>query len=308
MTYDLPAGEWNKLIDLVRRSRPLVFDGRRDVPFLHPWRIAARWSEKAGAWEINVLPGVVNYLDAEWSNGSRLCDDPAPWVVIEPEKWTGIGRGFDASSGPPSPYFLARGVLPADGTRTTDDSIHTVLTGDQTAAAKARLLMSVAVELRMPRHSVTLIVERDQFGLTQLVPILRPPSFDRPRLIVSSKFETRADPSFGRMLDDAADPGYDLLPIGTLFLLSPPGEPVPSKGPPKGWEVVPQNRVFWNVSHATKYEPNLVAQQRFTLPGGLAGGVADAVFRSVLDDLAERDAEAVLFLSNVQVEGHFWSV
>jgi hypothetical protein len=133
------------------------------------------------------------------------------------------------------------------------------------------------------------------------------PARDRPWLTVTSKYKPIVEADMGNLLEGAPDPEFDAIKIATLYFLSPPGFS-PELPMDSTWTAFVKHDQFWNLCHAPQKIPDPTPIEPIRLQTGLAGGIADSIFSSLLAPGNDAFNSALQVLRNRNLAGRFWSL
>jgi hypothetical protein len=338
--FTIPAGAWNKLVDLVRRNRALqgpgvrlhrtpdgvvIFARPQDDAFEHPWQLAPVWNPAAGdqgAWTTTFRPGFVNGRDVTIATkddkgdtiNATLLDDPALELLSFRNPITSAGTVasadgelvFLAGEGYPA-VFEKLGVVPAESE--SGDTADTP--ADPT---RSRQIRAVDLVLDTPRASSSQRVDLlDPFADQQTFTIST--TFDlsglrRPRhsIFATGRWLPPQPPTaLERLLGTAHDPDSDQVRLATLWLISPPGAAADAE-PDGTWTPYPQHFVWWNLHHASKARiPLTQPPAPIQLRTGLAAGVADVLIASLLEPINDSAAQIDAYLHAADFTGEHWT-
>ncbi len=338
---------WNAMIDEVSRRLPLRFV-RTSRRWVHPWTIAPEWSEAAASWVFRIRPGFVNGVEPEISTMAMLASDrtldrieeesgkrpekkqsvnalitEAPQIVVpstriigkgaEAEAMTSNGSGdfaFQFESVPE--FFIQFGV--------TDEKV--VFQGNLNSgiqevqyesAGESPLLSACDVVLYVDRAAAKLDLIQgnpflDSYSALLVINYGRStPARKRPWLDVTSKYKPIVEVEMGNLLEGTADPEFDAIKIATIYFLSPPGFS-PELPMDDTWTAFVKHEQFWNLCHAPQKIPDPTPIEPIRLITGLAGGIADSIFSSLLAPGNDAFNSALQVLRNRNLAGRFWSL
>ncbi len=338
---------WNAMIDEVSRRLPLRFV-RTSRRWVHPWTIAPEWSEAAASWVFRIRPGFVNGVEPEISTMAMLASDrtldrieeesgkrpekkqsvnalitEAPQIVVpstriigkgaEAEAMTSNGSGdfaFQFESVPE--FFIQFGV--------TDEKV--VFQGNLNSgiqevqyesAGESPLLSACDVVLYVDRAAAKLDLIQgnpflDSYSALLVINYGRStPARKRPWLDVTSKYKPIVEVEMGNLLEGTADPEFDAIKIATIYFLSPPGFS-PELPMDDTWTAFVKHEQFWNLCHAPQKIPDPTPIEPIRLQTGLAAGIADPIFSSLLAPGNDAFNSALQILRNRNLAGRFWSL
>lgn len=320
------------LVKFIRYWRPLTVESDDALGFRHPWQLTGRWDPEQKRWEIQMFRDtyVANreilapamrvdevpeetLLRLEAENLDRS-DRVRPWVSEEP--WIPLPAmrkvGTDSvatsatASEPVPSYFAERGVVAGDELVVGAQSVSVRSGGSVVERENQRLLRAVDIVLNQPRATAGL-----QAGANgQITVDIRPAGDSTPFLTISgARFEPQAEAlsAAEEIAGAVADDGLDRRHVGTFWLLSPPGTSRDSE-PDETWQPFVQHFEFWSLDHDINRDLNVFEPVVLELAAPLAGGVAQGVIDTFLDNIEQEDAAASAFLSSAKVEGGFWTV
>jgi hypothetical protein len=328
----IPAREWNSLSDHVRRHGVLYpgencritrhADGIRLTPdhrafrWAHPWQVTAYWDTKQNHWRARMKAGFLDGEDPILAGGTSPDIEPDADVPLLARDATFLLPIALWQIKPPA-YFARLGVRDplegfqaggSTGVQIVDESWRDEFRRPPRQLARADIVLSKARAalsgevsqaavgsgfdvLYTPAYNTSLLDQRGARGRIYSTPIFEPPK--KPGLIE-------------RLLGDYTEPQEDLLHIATVWLLSPAGDTESPIGP--SWEPYYQHHCFWNLAHAAPLPEIPRTPRPITLATGLAGGIADAAFQSILAPGNDAAANITAALTAVSPEGKFYSV
>lgn len=335
------AARWRRLVAKVASDRPVA--GRNcelssspagttvhgetlsgEPP--HAWQLRPRWDvhplrPREFVWQATVYPGFVNGRDAS-IGAVPLLADPAPVLLFT--AWRDPLRGGSvqstsagdlvASAPPPYPRFFERlGVKPQSrgGSLTQPGALN-----PPDDALRTRELRACDVALVVPR-----------IGSRQTVQILDPIANAQTILIDTTlvtdvldrsvaPYELQAVPlwqppqepsALERLQGTESMPQTDEIRLATLWMVSPPDGSIDSV-PDGTWTPYPQHFVFYNLGHGAEIVPPRIPFSPLRLVTGLAGGLADPIFASLLRPGNDLSAAVYALLSRTDFKGGFWGV
>lgn len=328
-----------------RKSNGTIVSADPNYAWQHPWWLTALWEPQAvvpragkkrdSEWHVYVRPGFVNGIpaavDMTQADGSvvptYLTDEDTPYLVVKSWRNPIASAGYSATDsgdlirlpgeGYPQ-YFADLGVVPADlGTHgdatksftPTDDSWRkkqlracdiALITG-RVASSQQITLLSAPVDAQDYQISSTF---NNAYAASHKLPF---------NLAVMPKWTPPQEPTQeDRFYGTAVEPDTDEVLIATLYMVS-------QDDPDGGEDAVPDGTWtpyakyskygFWNLNHAPANPPiDYTQPSTLTMNTGLAGGIADSTFNSML--AANNDAynQAVSYLNSISFAGMFWSI
>ena len=133
------------------------------------------------------------------------------------------------------------------------------------------------------------------------------PARKRPYLKVTAKYQPIVEADMGNLLEGAPDPEFDAIQIATIYFISPPGF-APEAPMDSTWTTFVKHDQFWNLCHAPQKIPDPTPIEPITLQTGLAAGIADPIFNSLLAPGNDAYNTALQVLRNRNLAGRFWSL
>lgn len=336
----IKAAAWNSLYSRIRAGRPLgglgveiisspsgaILSADPSAGFAHPWKLSAHWQEEQ--WRVFVRPGFVNGRDVTISltrDGESkevaLTDEEGPFLAPgwrNPLKSLGMGAslGGDLFELPAEGYpkfFETIGVRPAaSGSRAVDAY------DPQAEENRTRELRACDIVLIVPRVATNQQVAiHDPLSESQTVTISTVLNNSyassveaKYRLVAVPKWSPVREPTaLDRLMGTAVEPQTDEIKIATLWMASPPNPEGGEDAEPDGaWMAFPQYDVFWNLAHAPRRQVPSKPPDPITLQTGLVGGMADAIFASLLAPVNDAYSQIHAFLNATTFKGEFWTV
>lgn len=323
----IPVEDGKQFIRFIRYWRPMEIRSDDAAGFRHPFEIVARYDPGDKQWEIQHSgDSMVDHLDVEappqkWDYLPRETrfrfGDKAPGGLVTPwlseEPWLPVNDfravGTDASAfakGEEIPKALQEmGVAEPDRLDLSENTVTIQQGGSPTERAQRRLARAADVILNVERERARL----DTDGKTIFV-TLDPPKRKLPWITIqANRYEevAVADSISEQIAAGVGDTGLDRLLIGRVYLVSPRGA-APGSSPDETWRAVVDQQLFWNPLHATNREISTFQPLDLNLSPAIAGGVAQGLLDTFLEDIEQNDAAASAFLSKAQVIGRFWTV
>ena len=338
---------WNAMIDEVSRRLPLRFV-RTSRRWVHPWTIVTEWSDTVGQWVFRIRPGFVNGVEPEISTLAMLASDrtlsrieeetgkrpeknqsvdalitESPQIIVTGTRSIGKGANPDSVSismsgnvavefeGVPE-FFIQFGV-----TKETVMFQGNLNSGIQEVQYQSTddppLLRACDVVLYVDRAAAKLDVIKgnplmDSYSALLVINYGRStPARERPWLDVTAKYTPIVEVDMGNLLEGTADPEFDAIKIATIYFLSPPkfSPDLPMDGT---WSAFVKHDQFWNLCHAPQRIPDPTPIEPIRLITGLAGGIADPIFSSLLAPGNDAFNTALQVLRNRNLAGRFWSL
>jgi hypothetical protein len=338
---------WNAMIDEVSRRLPLRFV-RTSRRWVHPWTIVPEWSDTAEQWVFRIRPGFVNGVEPEISTLAMLASErtldrieeetgtrpdkkqsvdalitESPQILVSGTRI--IGKGADAESVSVSmsgniaveleavpEFFIQFGV--SDEKVVFQGNLNSGIQEVQyESAGESPLLRACDVVLHIERPAAKLEVIQgnpliDSFSALLVINYGRStPARQRPWLNVTSRHRLPAEADISNLLEGATDPEFDAIKIATLYFLSPPGFS-PDLPMDETWTAFVKHEQFWNLCHAPQKIPDPTPIEPIRLQTGLAAGIADPIFSSLLAPGNDAFNSALQVLRNRNLAGRFWSL
>mgnify|MGYP007067825433 FL=1 len=306
------------------------------------------WSDIAENWVFRIRPGFVNGVEPEVSTLAMLASErtldrieeetgtrpdrnqsvdalitESPQVMVPGTRV--IGKGADAESvavsasgniavefeGVPE-FFIQFGV--------TDEKV--VFQGNLNSgiqevqyetASEPPLLRACDVVLYVDRAAARLDVIKgnpliDSYSALLAITYGRStPARERPWLDVTAKYVPTVEVDPANLLEGTADPEHDAIKIATIYIVSPPGysHELPMDDT---WTAFVKHDQFWNLCHAPQRIPDPTPIDPIRLQTGLAGGIADPIFSSLLAPNNDAYNTALQVLRARNLAGRFWSL
>lgn len=338
---------WNAMIDEVSRRLPLRFV-RTSRRWVHPWTIVPEWSDAAGQWVFRIRPGFVNGVEPEISTLAMLATERTLDRIEEetgsrPEKNQSVNALITESpqiivSGA---RIIGKGANPESLTVSETGSVAVKFEGvpeffiqfgvtkemvvfqgnlnsgiqqvQYESADDPHLLRACDIVLYVDRAAAKLDIMRgnpflDSYSALLVINYGRStPARDRPWLDVTSKYTPLVEMEMGNLLEGAADPEFDAIKIATIYFLSPPGFS-PERPMDNTWTPFVKHDQFWNLCHAPQKIPDPTPIEPIRLQTGLAFGIADSIFSSMLAPGNDDFNTALQMLRNRNLAGRFWSL
>ena len=344
-SFELNARDWNDAVEAYKQSRPLIVKGDYRGGWLHPWQFSVRWNEEIERWQVRINAGFVNGLDAEvrvptdtapeetlarigetdkTSINARLTEEPyvpIPMSLLRPigpdAAPTGTsGEGLNSSINyEPVPEFfqtLGVGDPPEQKLDPTRGIVTTFDFSNQESLRVRRLLRAVDVTLTKDRPAAVAQWTTGagvngtvaQFDVTYAA---GPSAQERAYIGFTTKHEPSTLPlAQDRLAGNINDEPFDRLHLGTIFFMSPSGEPEGAEVTGE-WQPFVKHSLFWNLNHATNRLPFLAPVEILTFGIPLAGGVGNALANSILSVSNDAFDRAREFFANRDLSGNFWT-
>jgi hypothetical protein len=338
---------WNAMIDEVSKRLPLRFV-RTSRRWAHPWTVVPEWSDIAEQWVFRIRPGFVNGVEPEISTTAMLATErtldrieeetgtrpdekqsvealitESPQILVSGTRIIGKGANPEAVSVSGSgniavefeavpEFFVQFGVT--DEMVVFQGNLNTGIQEVQyESASDPPLLRGCDVVLYVDRAAAKLDVIKgnpflDSFSALLVINYGRTtPARKRPWLDVTSKYKPIVEVDMGNLLEGKADPEFDAIKIATIYFLSPP-KFSPDLPMDDTWTSFVKHDQFWNLAHAPQRIPDPTPIEPIQLRTGLAGGIADPIFSSLLAPGNDAFNTALQVLRNRNLAGRFWSL
>jgi hypothetical protein len=301
--FRLPAEWWNDMIRDLIRTEIIEVTETASVREAHAWKTRIRWNAEAGQWRAIVGAGIVNWEEA----------------VVAVTDAKGVVSDVPLSQGPElplarfrpvvdvPPYFASRYQFkPAEEFRGDFDfGGGFVRNPVAEAAARAdggwRTLWSCSIHLTVRRPQTVVDVRPDGRVLLGLSNAHE----EVFRVGTSTTVPDVAVPSpLAQLRDGLRDPGVDVQPLATVYMLSPAGGD-PKKEPDRAFQPFVEHHAFYHLRHAVRVPD--VPLEGIEVSLGYTG-FGGEIIRQLLDDLERQDSVINATISRSQVLGKFWSV
>lgn len=336
---------WNRLIERVRRARPLrgvrcatsprpdgvIVSGETGSPWRHPWFVTPRYEFKddgSGEWRGFIKPGFVNGRDAhitmpkDWpekgdeARDVPLTDDTPPYLVLDgwhnPIVSAGVGASdagelvYSPGTGYP-PFFADLGVRPpAAGGKDGDAPFD---------PDRTRELRSMDMVLAQPRLGTRLDIGTPD-------PLTDGQSESVSTLFVNDYFRATGGRAKLRATARWQPPEEQSLHLSLGLLLRAddpqvdeikiatlwvvsPPDTPDDAEPDQTWTPYPQHFAFWNLTYATRLIPPAAPSQPIRLQTGLP--LADFIGNALLSFTNDQFAEMQAFFGQADNRGIFWN-
>lgn len=323
MIFD--ADTWNKWVKSLRRWRlrpssrvratetadGIILLAERPRPWRHPWSTSTAWNTDDSGWEAEVKAGFVNGREVYVGDASLL-DTPAPKLKLtwrNPLMPLGVADdgSFTGGEGYPK-FFESLGVKPASRPKGST-SIDTA-TAERTREIRASDVYLAAAKIQS-RQTVSVLSPGTDFQSLALGVAVDDSYLKsvkhRHRLKATSKW---TEPAVRSPLDlfegTSVENLNDEILICTVWAVSPEGAK-PEDKPDESWSMYPQHHQFWNLNYASRAVVPTKVFEPITLRTGLAGGLADQIFASLLQMPNDLGAQAEAFLFSTDFSGVYWS-
>ena len=311
----------------------------------HPWWMTGAYEEqkvitrrakkKDFEWHFRVRPGFVNgipaAIDMTQEDGTVIETDitasDAPFLVINTWRNPLQSAGVTASTkgdliqlpgeGYPK-FFEALGVRPAVlGTHAEAKQSFTAT--DNSWRKKELRVADVALVTGRISSSqqITLLsalVDSQDFEISSVFNNTYAANHKKQfRLITVPKWTPPREPTPEEKLQGSAvEPDTDQILLASIYMVS-------QDDPEGGEDAVPDGTWtpyvkyaqagFWNLNHAAANpDLHLVQHSTLTLTTGLAGGIADAIFASMLAPVNDAYNQIVSYLNSISFAGMFWTI
>jgi len=260
-------------------------------------------------WAVAVTPGFVNGFDVLIADEHPLTADPVPFIPVRQFRdATDIGESYPA-------FFKKRGV---QNPQSNDPLVAAMMDGSMVAEVPlfeeqggTRRILAADIVLHVDHAGIrtdTTFADPVSGRLVIHSPVITTGPHRYPYHInaVPNFEEPKYPDAVDRLLGMYDEPSYDVLHLGTLWLLSPPDEDSTKPGP--DWEAYPQHLVFWNLGYAGINQFNHKQPEPLTLHTGLAFGMLDTIGNAMLAPLNDAYALAANALNETSMRGYFWTI
>lgn len=343
-SFSLKASDWLAALEVLRASRPLMMKGDYRGGWRHPWQLSPSWNPALEQWQVAIQPGFVNAQETEARIPAAIAPPdtrerlslPATggegtvdaWLTESPAiplsfsalrsvgpdgaatGATGDGLNRELNFEPVPEYFSALGV--GEPPNLAFDAFGATTIGAAFNTKTRRLLRAVDVTLTVRRPAAktewtTGTGSDGTFAQFDIIYVNDPLASDPPQIGFTKKFDPlEAIEIDGNPLTDYADAPFDVLQLGTVWLMSPPGAREGSE-PDATWRGFGENFVFWNLNHSTNRLIPATATPNLTFPMPLAFGVGAALVNQVLASHNDALDLAAELLRKHNLKGKFWT-
>lgn len=342
------ADEWNRAMADIRRNRPLPGINTRvtdtGVGYLtsassissdrHPWYIRMNWQKDPAKSQVSNEPAWWAFIDAGLVNGrdaiiegvddsgdtiQAALTDEEPLALsmvwrnpIDGDTVTADENGtLSQSAGEGYPKFFetlnVRKVSkagPADAPQDYNPDDVCELRACDIFLTATHIAANNSVDVTNPATDFQAVVISTTFENT--LAMNNPFPF---KLQSTGKFVSTVDNAtlLDRLNGTAVQSQIDKIKIATVYAVSPPNTPTTAE-PDENWGMYPAYDQFYNLGYATKNEAGQGPQDPLTLQTGLAFGIADQIFASLLDPINDQFNQISAYLGAADYSGKFWSV
>ena len=332
-------------ITVRRTENGTTVDANLSFEWHHPWWMTGVWEEqkiipragkkKDSEWHFYVKPGFVNGVPAaiDMMQDDRsvietdITDADAPSLVLKTWRNPIQSAGVTASTtgelitipgeGYPK-FFEALGVRPAALGTHGDAKKTFTAASDEWRKKELRCADVALITGRMASsQQITLMnaaTDAQDFQMSSTFQDTYSRNHKKQvRLVTVPKWTPPREPTAMEKFEGSAvEPSTDEVLIATIYMVS-------QDDPEDGEDAVPDGSWtpyvkyaqpgFWNLNHAAANPPlNQIQHSTLTLFTGLAGGIADPIFNSML--AANNDAynQAVSYLNSISFAGMYWTI
>jgi hypothetical protein len=317
----------------------------RDPKVPHPWKLNLRWDDAKLQWVFSVRPGFVRGHDVYMTTSEDLISEKTaerlglkeeglrpdvkvsvpltetPEMAIPSDMWRAVATEssirFNSASRavPRSIQERYNTIKPAVVTVTQDDEGVGSIETDVSEALEqdretARCAFCIDLVLRQPRASVALAPPQEGPDPNYLELFVRyvNPKDDPPyvELTTEGPEELEAQEQVNIKIALASDdPGYDTLPLATIWMLGPAGE-LYADEVDESWQPIVEYHTFYNLDHTLNVEiKNLPPLRQLNPAAGLLTGFA---VQAAVEIINETNRLAEQLYQQVIIKGKFWTV
>lgn len=104
---------------------------------------------------------------------------------------------------------------------------------------------------------------------------------------------------------DGVDPGYDTIPIATIWMLGPVGD-LEASEVNEEWQPVVQYHTFYNLDHSVEIDIDKIPPYRVLNPA--AGLLSGVVVQAAVEIMNEVNRQAEAAYQGISIKGKFWTV
>jgi hypothetical protein len=311
----------------------------------HAWKMQVTWNSDISRWTISVNPGFVRGHEVFVTTAPTLVpEESRKRLGIEMQSETDIKTKVEVSlldnplmfvptkmwrpvaTDAPTLDTVATKVVP----RSIRERYNTIVSGkikagegqvesgvvtDSSASLEqdretARLAYCVEVVLRQPRFSVQFAPPTESLDRNYLELIVEKvnPKNNPPYLELTRQSPIEIEASENVTVQtalDGVDPGYDTLPIATVWMLGPMGE-LELDEVNESWSPVVQYHTFYNVDHTVEIDINKIPPYRQLNPA--AGLLSGIVVQAAVEIVNELNRVAEQAFQSISIKGKFWTV
>lgn len=296
----IPAAAWNGLIRWLRRNTLAEFRVEAPVRPVPAWAVRVTWEAGRGL-VATVAPGVVGWQEGT-IGGVPLSQGPS--LAIPATAWTQGGEIPPSIAARfPVRTEAAAGEIIADlggaGYRATDSPVERAAVA---ARGATHTIWRAEIWLSIPRMRQTVETLEDGriiIGLDDL------PAGAVPEILVGAEPPSTELPPVLEVLQGlVSDPGLDVVPVATVWAISPAGAD-PETVPDETFRHEVEQRLFYSLAYRLEV-PELPPEGLvYSIPyTGLGGMIAQQILAQMSRDASQLDA----LRAAGRVRGWVWSV
>lgn len=343
--FGLNHKDWNAVSQFLRTYLGWIASGYDEGQLSHAWRTRVRWDFTIERWVIEVRPGFVRGHEVKVSTTPYLVPEVAREKLgIEVESETDLTKKIDVSLLDRPEMFIpttlwrpvATGAPTAEGdiakavprsiqerynivvsskVKASVDNIEGGVTVDVSEELEqdrenARVAYCAELVLRQPRPSVQFAPPSDSVdkNYLELAVKMTNPKDNPPYLELTRESPVEILASESMTVKDAldgVDPGYDTIPIATIWMLGPVGD-LEASEVNELWQPVVQYHTFYNLDHSVEIDINKIPPYRQINPA--AGLLSGVVVQAAVEIMNEVNRQAEAAYQSISIKGRFWTV
>lgn len=271
----IPARDWNKLVDRIGAGRIASFVESVRVIDRHAWQTSVRWHRERRAFVASIHPGNVNgeapaVTDPETATKEEL-ETPLVPITLDPLLTLPIDRAIEAE---PTEFGIPHSTLD--------------------------------IVLSIPRNYSEITVELNDTGIPQIVYRFPKPSGAPTIFAVPSAAAYITQQSDDNLLFALAESNpFHIAHLATVHFYAREED---AEKIDQTWTTQVEHKVFYNLNHDTKI-PDVTLLEPIELPGfgGIGLGFADEFARRVEDQL-NQTGQLTAALTAREVVSRVWTI
>jgi hypothetical protein len=337
--------DWNAVSEFLRAYLGWIASGYKEGRLPHAWKTRVRWDFTIERWVIQVAPGFVRGHEVMASTTPYLVPEDVreklgikvdsetdltkkidvsilnrPEIFIPTKLWRPVATGAPTAEGDvakevPRSIQERYNIVVSSKVNASTDNIETGVTVDiseelEQDRENARVAYCVELVLRQPRASVQFAppTEAVDKNYLELAVKMTNPKDDPPYLELTreSPLEIEASESVSvKVALEGVDPGYDTVPIATIWMLGPVGD-LEASEVTEEWQPVVQYHTFYNLDHSVDIDIDKIPAYRQINPA--AGLLSGVVVQAAVEIMNEVNRQAEEAYQRTAIRGKFWTV
>jgi hypothetical protein len=337
--------DWNAVSEFLRAYLGWIASGYKEGRLPHAWKTRVRWDFTIERWVIQVAPGFVRGHEVMASTTPYLVPEDVreklgikvdsetdltkkidvsilnrPEIFIPTKLWRPVATGAPTAEGDvakevPRSIQERYNIVVSSKVNASTDNIESGVTVDVSEELEqdrenARVAYCVELVLRQPRASVqfALPTEAVDKNYLELAVKMTNPKDDPPYLELTreSPLEIEASESVSvKVALEGVDPGYDTVPIATIWMLGPVGD-LEASEVTEEWQPVVQYHTFYNLDHSVDIDIDKIPAYRQINPA--AGLLSGVVVQAAVEIMNEVNRQAEEAYQRTAIRGKFWTV